>query len=561
MSKLNLQEAFAGQSPAEAVQSYEIFKSEIKKSIANHSTDDRITTYIEAGSEVKFEKAASTVDQLTSLMTNKSLSPDAMAALQTALASQSDFIGKEITTTVPLSSGFVAYDLQAPAKVLVPRPTPLRNKLPRTKGVGATARIKKINSYTNAITSALAFVNPGIGEATQNNFANTGSSNALWLNRGPQIAYNATDKDFPYVSNSLSDAVTFDAQYAGYGYEDLLALSSETALYSSMISEEKLFLYARGTASSYQGALGPVTAATLSQRTAVAGETALAATAYYVWVTASSGIGESVPFYIGTITTTSGNVIDVKITPVVGAVQYNIYLSNTSSVATTAYFKGSTPAASATVNTFVISGTVPTTGNQPTGATDTTASAYNYDGIMSYVLGSQSGYNNAINSTFSTVTPGLEFMQTLAQMYTNNLADPDEIWFCGVDRSQLAYAFLNSSNGANYRANLFQNEVGQVVGGITLGDILNPATGKLVSTTVHPYILQGTAPILSYTLPYADSNVGNIWEVRNVQDYLQLSWPKIQFSSDISTYWRGTLLSYAPGWNGAVSGILPKTVV
>ena len=560
MPKLNLQDAFSGQSPAQAVESYELFKSELKKSIANHSTDDRITSYIEAGSEVKFEKAASTVDQLTSIMANKSLSADAMSALQNALAAQSDFIGKEITTTVPLSSGFVAYDLQAPAKVLVPRPTPLRNKLSRTKGVGATARIKKINSYTNAITSSVAFVNPGIGESTQNNFANTGSSNALYLNRGPQIAYNATDANFPYVSNSLSDAVTFDAQYSGYGYEDLLALSSETALYSSMISEEKLFLYARGTTSPYQGATGPVTAAALSQRTALATETALATGAYYVWVTASSGIGESVPFYIGTITTTTGNVIDVKITPVLGAVQYNIYLSNTSTSASTAYYKGTTPAASATVNTFVISGSVPSTGNQPTGTTDNTASAYNYDGILSYVLGSQTGYNNAINTTLSTVTPGVEFMNAMAQMYTNNLADPDEIWFNGIDRSNLAYAFLNSSNGANYHARLTQDEVGNIVGGVTLGNILNPATGKLVMATVHPYLVQGVAPILSYTLPYADSNVGNIWEVRNVQDYLQLSWPKIQFSSDISTYWRGTLLSYAPSWNGAVSGILKATV-
>ena len=67
--------------------------------------------------------------QLEALAANKSISPDALGALNSALAAQRQAqadIVKDISLTSPLSSSFAAFDLEAPAKLLTPRPTPLR---------------------------------------------------------------------------------------------------------------------------------------------------------------------------------------------------------------------------------------------------------------------------------------------------------------------------------------------------------------------------------------------------------------------------------------------------
>jgi hypothetical protein len=66
---------------------------------------------------------------------------------------------------------------------------------------------------------------------------------------------------------------------------------------------------------------------------------------------------------------------------------------------------------------------------------------------------------------------------------------------------------------------------------------------------------QGNAPILSHTLPFADSNVDNLWTARNVQDYMAIQWPVIQNSYDTSSYWFGTFYCYGPAWQGMVQGI------
>ena len=429
---------------------------------------------------------------------------------------------------------------------MVPVPTPLRNKLPRTKGVGTAHRIKKITGFSNAITGPNQ-IHPGILETTQNNFAAAGSSNALYLNRGPKISYTAVDAIFAYSSFGLSDEVTFDAQYSGLGYQDLIATSARALLYSSMIAEEKMLMYGRGTtANGFSGTLSAPTV-TLTKRSAGTGETALADATYYVYVTASAGLfGESVASSVVSTSTTS-QVIDVTVNGVAGAVSYKVYAGTTTGNAN-AFYQGTTA-----TKTYTLQGTPATTGTTAPTA-DSSAYSAGYDGIYSYVLGSQSGYNNNINSTFSTSNPGVEFQVAFQTMYANNLANPDEIIMNGADRKQLSDAIKNGST-ANYRLNLNQTDAGGYVGGAVIDALLNEVTGKLVPMVVHPYAQQGVAPILSYTLPFENSEVSNLWSVVNVQDYTYLNWPKIQLQNEASTYWRGTFVSYGPQWSGAVSGI------
>ena len=540
---------FGDVKPKKAAELQEEYLGELNKSFANGSTS------------LGQAPTTDVTSQIEALVANKSLSPDAVGSLNAALAAQrtanADIV-KDISLTSPLSTSFAAFDLEAPAKLLTPRPTPLRNKLPRKKGVGTSHRVKRITGYTGTGTGGQGQIWPGITETTTNTFG------AISYERGPKISYTADDLVLPYNSYSLSDSVTFDANFSGLGYQDLRQLSSTSTLYATMLMEERMLLMARGTASGYSGALSAPTV-TLSAASAPTGTTALANATYYVYVTADAGIsgsgfGESIVSTVASQATTS-QVLKIVVADVVGALGYNVYVGTTTGVANAKYqgtFKGNVAyvvgAGSAVVGDSLIYSTSSTITAARANA-DTSAYATGYDGILPTVLGPNSGYVNDINTTFSTSNPGNEFQVVFANLYNNVKADPDEVLLNGADRKQLSDAIKNGST-ANYRLNLNQTDTGDYVGGAVIGALHNEITGKMVDLTVHPWLPQGVAPVLSYTLPIPDTEVSDVWSVINVQDYMGIQWPVTQFSYDFSTYFRGTFFCYAPAWNGVVSGIV-----
>ena len=543
---------FGDATPIEAAQKMEEFTELLGKSLSNSSS---------------VPGQAPAVDPLTALeglAANKSLTPDALAGLNNALASQRiamQEIQKDITLTSPLSTSFAAFDLEAPAKLLTPRPTPLRNRIPRKKGVGTSHRVKRILGYTGTGTGGVGQTWPGITETSTQAF---GSIN---YERGKLISYAADDLVLPYNSYSLSDSVSFDANFSGLGYQDLRQLSSTSTLYATMLMEERMMLMARGTASGYAGALSAPTFS-LTTPAAATGQTAIAANTYYVNVTADAGIsttgfGESIVGTEANTTSVSGDVLVVTIsTAVAGALGYNIYVGTATGNANLKYqgtLKGT--------GTFTIqgAGTTGLTGNNAalttTGAAatraaaDTSAYATGYDGILPTVLGSNSGFNNAINATFSTSNPGAEFQTVFARLYDSVKADPDLVLLNGNDRKQLSDA-IKSGSTANYRLTIDNPGSGGTTYGSIVTGLQNEVTGKAVDLEVHPWLPQGVSPVLSFTLPIPDTEVSDVWSNFMVQDYMGIQWPVTQFAYEFSTYFRGTFFCTAPAWNGAVSGII-----
>jgi hypothetical protein len=542
---------FGDASPIEAAQRMEEFTEVLGKSLSNSSSVP--------GQAPAVDPTA----QLEALAASKSLAPDALAGLNNALASQRlamQEIQKDITLTSPLSTSFAAFDLEAPAKLLTPRPTPLRNRIPRKKGVGTSHRVKRILGYTGTGTGGVGQTWPGITETSTQAF---GSIN---YERGKLITYAADDLVLPYNSYSLSDSVSFDANFSGLGYQDLRQLSSTSTLYATMLMEERMMLMARGTASGYSGALTAPTFA-LASPVASGSQVAVAANTYYVNVTADAGIsttgfGESILGTEASTAVASGDVLTITVsTAVAGALGYNIYVGTTTGAANLKYqgtLRGT--------GTFTIqgAGTQGLTGNNAalttTGAAasrasaDTSAYATGYDGILPTVLGANSGFNNAINSTFSTSNPGAEYQTVFARLYDSVKADPDLVLLNGNDRKQLSDAIKSGSN-ANYRLTI--NDPG--TSGTTYGSIVtglqNEVTGKAVDLEVHPWLPQGVSPVLSFTLPIPDTEVSDVWSNFLVQDYMGIQWPVTQFAYEFSTYFRGTFFCTAPAWNGAVSGI------
>ena len=532
---------FGATSPKKAAQAQEVYLGELNKALStpiNPMTGAR---------------ESNPIAEMEALVANKSLSADAVGALNSALAAQRGVMGdvvKDISLTSPLSTSFAAFDLEAPAKLLTPRPTPLRNMLARKKGVGTSHRIKKITGFTGTGTGGQGQIWPGVTETS------TATFGSIAYERGPKISYTAEDAIFPYFSYSLSDSVSFDANYSALGYQDLRQLSSTSTLYASMLMEERMLLMSRGTASGLSGALAAPTV-TLSQRAAANGEVALSATTYYVYATSDAGsFGESVSSTVQSLAVTSGNVLVVTTNNVVGALGSKIYVG-TSTGNANAKFQGRVASLTAVINgaggvstndSIIYSTT--STATAPTA--DSSAYATGYDGIIPQIIAG--GTVNEINSQFSTSNPGAEFQSVFGSLYDSVKADPDLILLNGADRKQLSDAIKNGST-ANYRLNLTQSETGDYVGGAVIGGLHNEITGKLVDLMVHPWLPQGVAPVISKTLPIPDTEVSDVWAVVNVTDYQGIQWPVTQFSFDFSTYWRGTLVGYAPAWNGIVTGI------
>jgi hypothetical protein len=275
-------------------------------------------------------------------------------------------------------------------------------------------------------------------------------------------------------------------------------------------------------------------------------------------VSSAGSFGESVLSTVASQAVTSGQVLDITVNNVAGSLATKIYVG-TSTGSANAHYVGSFASltgtlggsASATTNDHMAYNTTGTLANTITA--DTSAYANGYDGIIPQII-ANGGYVNDANAQFSTANPGAEFQTVFAALYDSVKADPDEILLNGSDRKQLSDAIKNGST-ANYRLNLTQSETGDYVGGAVIGGLHNEITGKLVDLTVHPWLPQGVAPVLSYTLPIPDTEVSDVWAVVNVQDYMGVQWPVTQFAYEFSTYWRGGFVGYAPAWNGIVTGI------
>jgi len=510
-----------------------------------------------------------------------------LAAIEAAAAQAlgADFLAKDITTTSPVPAGLVAYDLESPAKMLAPVLTPMRNRIPRNKGMGTSHKFKRITGITGSGTGGVGVVHPGFSDPSQVNFANPGSANPLWLNRPKKISLAGDDVSLPYVQFGLSGEQSFFTYLTAMGFQDTRELDRQSTLFSSMMTEERVILYGRGTAGGYAGALAaPSGTPTGSARTAATGETALTGftTNVYVKVVAESGeFGVSAASSASAgIAVSTGQVVDITIpNPVVGATGYQIFVSTGSSDpgdASRYLYRGPAFPNGLSIGrtptlTLTLQGALPTTGSTVAAwtATDGTslnlasvdgqsAVANSYDGIIPWIhsVASTTGYVGRLNAPFSTSNPGAEFQQAFAKTWDNTRADPEEIFLSGQDRMQISNS-LRGQSASNYRLEISEDQLAGVKLGSVVTAILNQVTGRVVDMRVHPYLPQGNAIILQSSITQPNVNISNAWKIWNVQDYMAIDWPVIQLSYDCSVYWTGTLAAEAPDRSSMLVGIQP----
>jgi hypothetical protein len=496
----------------------------------------------------------------------------AMAQFMSQLRGQlKGSLRKNFSLSSPLSSGFVPFDLMPFVRTIYPVYTPLRNKIPRVPGQGTYHRGKILSSITGSLPGGLGSLQD---DSTSEFF---GGSFASWPNQLPASGtQNAYDLIVPYKFFALTEGVSWLQQFSGQGFDDVYGLASLVLLQEFMLLEEHDIL-----ASSSQ-ALAQPAAPTATARNATAGtETALTFTGTDVWimVTALDYWGET-QYTAGNVTevtnaTTGTSVIDVTISPVNGAIGYAIYVATgTANPGRTGFFRFqlNTQGGFTGSHRFTLQGAIPTTGANPPSADTGTSSSNRQESLFSVL--SDRAYNNgngpypgsgsspAVNAGYKNLSVGnifgISVLQTALQQMFNGqngyLANPSEIITSANDALALANS-ITSESVAAYQLRIQQSEVAGVLAGVAVSNVVNPITRSMPEILVHPYLPQGNALLMSYTLPQTQNNLGNVVENVMVQDYAQIGWPVIDptFRQSILRY--GLLWFAAPQYCGILGGL------
>lgn len=506
-----------------------------------------------AGPDPRDERIRAAAERMGELA--KGLSDTERADLDATLADlRAELVDKDITVASP--GNLHPYDLEAPAKILVPRFTPLRNEVARTKAQGTSREYRRILGYSNTGMGGVANLTPFFNSESDSGTPTFGS---LALRRGQKISYAMDVQTLGYVEMSLSDMVTWKAQFSNLGFENSRALSQMALLWSHMLGEERAMLYGRGSGSGYEGAVAAPTVGTPVSGSATSSGFG---TTEFVKVTSYTGQGESAPGSEQTSSTlTAGDALKIPITvQPTGAIAYGVYVGTTTNSET---FQGFFVPQNGylVVNTKVTGGaTVPT---------DTTANANGYDGFLSVLSDpTKAGYFARFDTTYagsSVYTAGggsnvgdQPWQDAFAGLYASVYADPEETWVNVQQRRQLAdYVRAAGSGAAAYRIAIPEPGADGVRIGAIVTGLHNESspTDRLVDIRVHPYMPLGASFIRSRVLNIPNSGIGDTTEILSVQEYMGVDWPEIQFTYDASTYWYGSMVHYAPKWSACILGL------
>jgi hypothetical protein len=298
-------------------------------------------------------------------------------------------------------------DLEGPAKLLVPRETPILNAMPRENdGIGSAVQYRRILGWSNSgvggVPDLMPFMNSEYPSAQSVNnlpvfggYSNTTggvTSNGLGLRRGARITYTADAHQVAYTELSLSDVVSTKAYYIGQGYQDVRQLSATALLWAHKGGEERAMLHSRGTTAN--GYTGPISAPGNPTVTVAAGG-AIAAGTYQVVITAVGSGGESVTNPVQQpVTTATTNLAVQVVFPALpsGATGWNIYMTAIGVSGGPYFFQVFVPGGFAQ---WTLTANATTGGFLPTIATvgDTTANPNGYDGMLTTFLNpAVSGY-------------------------------------------------------------------------------------------------------------------------------------------------------------------------
>lgn len=490
---------------------------------------------------------------------------DTLAQLRAALAKGAatqdlNKVNPVFTQSTSATTGLTEYDLEPVAKELYPVLTPLLKAIPRVSGSGGIqANWKSIAAIGgNAIS-------PGVQEGQRGRLTTV------------------TVKDFyaAYRTIGQENSLTFEAELAAQGFDDLRARAVHTLLQSKMLAEETVLLGSNSTHSIGQPATPTLSAATT-------GGAIPASTAVYVGVvgltldglngivnnvvpasvtatnadnsTTTYNGGSSLASGVQSVTTGAGggtNSITASITPLRGAYAYAWYVGTAGSQ----YFYAVTTVAQVTITS------VPTSGQLlSVFASDFSANNLVHDGLLGFV-------GNAANGSYYYAAPngsGLtadghggiyEFDAALKWFYDNYRLSPDQIMVSSQEMQWIKAKILSAGTVSATSRFVFNAQQGQIVGGGMPKGYLNlfamSGASPEIELVLHPNMPAGTVLFVTHKLPYPLSNISNVMNVRCRRDNYQIEWPRITRQYQYGVYSDQVLQHYFMQSLGVITNLSP----
>lgn len=468
---------------------------------------------------------------------------------------------KAWTQSASAIQGITAYDLEAPAKRLYPVITPIRNRVPRnTGGMGIQANWRAVTGINTAGLSA------GVSGG----------------NRGGIIATSTSNNIAAFAGLGLEDYVTFEADYAAKGFDDVKSLSVEGLLRSLMIQEERIDV--GGNASL---ALGVPGTPTLTANTTGGGLSDATIKAYVVGLTLDGylnasvaggiptlvtrtnadgsvdtyGGGSSNKSLIATVTLNAGTAvqsISASVAPVAGAVAY-------------AWFWGTVGnellGAITTINSYLIIAVAGGTQNASAVVADNSRNTLVYDGLLTQISTSSL---NSYRVALATGTPGtgttltsdgaggiVEIDVALKSFWDNYRLSPTDMYVNSQEALNITKKVLNGSTTAAQRF-VFDVKQGVIAGGTLVTEYLNKfgMNGAVtIPIHLHPNVPPGTIMFYCDQLPYPLSNVAAVLVKKLRRDYYQIEWPMRSRKYEYGVYMDGVLQNYFPPAFGMITNI------
>ena len=477
---------------------------------------------------------------------------------------------ESLAKTVTVSTGLNAYDLQAPAKNLYPIITPLRNSLPRVgrANPGDAARWRTIASIAGSGYDAMGWVPEG--------------------QRTASMSYTAQAQVAPYLTLGEEDTVTFEAEAASEGFEDINATATLRLLQKTMRKEETALLggnasLALGTPAAPSLSAGG-TGATLPAGTystiivalsfegyrnsSVAGGVATSKT-----ITGNDGNnytlngGSSMRSANATQAVTLGQTLSAIAPLVAGAVAYAWYVGAAGS---------ETLQAITTINSATFS--APLTSGQQAATAITADNSRNatlaFDGLLTVGF---NPVNNAYVQTLASGTAGtgmfltasgrgsvVEIDNMLVSMWNAYRVSPTVLYVNAQEQRNITNKCLTNASGPLLRYNVAVDGGNGGPYGVSASGVVrwyyNPFSidgGFDIPVKVHPDLPPGTILALCERLPvwYQSNQTPNVAEVMTRRDYYRVDWPLRTRRREFGVYAEETLAVYAPFGVGILANI------
>ncbi len=495
------------------------------------------------------------------------ITQDTLALVKGAIASPSDDIAKSIT----VGTGLTGYDLQAPAKNLYPVLTPLRNAVPRVKGdTGQATNWKVISGITGSGYSQMPWVKEG--------------------QRSARMSYTTANKAASYMTIGEEDSLTYEADSAARGFEDLRATMTMRLLQQTMIKEEVAIMGGNGSltvaapatptlaAAGTTGTLPTLTYSVIAVCLTLEGylQSSLSAgVATAQTITGADGLtfamngGSSNKSAAATQAITLGQILSCSTPAVNGAVAY-------------AWYTGAAGAekleAITTLNSVTFSAPLLGTGQAATAiAADHSANAgLAFDGLMTTAFTSGSGayvkyLPTGVAGTGTVLTPSgygtvVEIDDALKAQWDSTRTSATVIYVNSQELRSITKKCLSTSGNASllqYNNQTADGKPYKLTAGGVIQSYFNPYTpegGAMIPVKLHPNLPAGTILMYAESLPlyYQSNNVQNVAEVKCRRDYYQIDWPQRTRQYETGVYAEQVLAVYAPFAMSMILNIAPS---